>query len=109
MNKLAIVILAVVLSVAMINDGYPQDNADAPDLETIDGKVVSVDVVKSTITIKFAVEYTFLVPSQTPIFRDLYDIKLSDIKPGNDVAIEHYKDPSGKLVATRIEVENIYN
>jgi hypothetical protein len=37
---------------------------------------------------------------------DIYDIKLSDIEPGDDVTIEHYEDPSGKLIATKVMVEN---
>lgn len=106
MNRIAVLALAVFLSVLVTGDCRAQDDPDGPELMTIDGKVVKVDAARSTITIKFANELTFSVPPNTPITEDVYNIRLSDIEPGDDVTVEHYMGPSGDLIATRVTVEN---
>jgi multidrug resistance efflux pump len=106
MNKVTPLIMTILLSVSLISDGYSQDNTEERELMTVDGKVAKVDISLSTITVKTTNTLTFLVPIHTPIMNDIYDIKLSDIEPGDDVTIEHYEDPSGKLIATKVMVEN---
>ncbi len=106
MNKSMVLILVALLSVSVISDCHSEDNMEGREEMTIDGKVVGVDVSRSTITIKTANELTFSVPINTSIISDIYDIELSDIEPGDDVTVEHYEDSSGKLIATKITVEN---
>ena len=102
MNKIIAFILMTLLSVFVISDCYAQDQ----ELMTVAGKVTKVDASRSTITVKLANESTFSVPSSTPIICDAKDIRLSDVETGQYVTVEHYKDPSGNLIATNITVEN---
>jgi len=105
-SKIIALVLVTLLSVSVMVDCRAQENAEELELMTVDGKVTGVDVSRSTITIKAANELTFSVPAKTAIMEGIYDIKLSDIEADDYVTIEHYKDPSGMLIATKITVEN---
>jgi hypothetical protein len=109
MTKATTLILTAFLSFSMINACHSQYNSGDRDLETIGGKVISVDIMHSSITIKAVNQMKFSVPADTPITCSIYDSKLSNIKPGDDVTVEHYKDGSGNLIATKITVENKEN
>ncbi len=106
MNKIVALTLTMLLSISIISDCHPQNYIEGQEVVTVDGRVVKVDASHSTITIKAVNKLTFSVPMYTPITSDIYDIKLSDIEPGDDVTVEYYEDPSGKLIATGIAVQN---
>lgn len=106
MHRVAASIVTVLLSAFMISNCYAQDDAPPREMMTVDGKVASVDVADSTITIKAGNELTFSISPDASLVSGIYDIKLSDIEPGNDVSVEHYQDPSGNLIATKITVKN---
>lgn len=85
--------LACVLTIGL--SAYCDDSYSEDDLRIFDGKVVSVDVKKSTITVKSALEMTFTVSKDTQLIDDIYDIELSDLRIGNYVTVEYVTDPDG--------------
>lgn len=98
--------IAVLFSIYAVDECRSQDDTQGRKLMTVDGKVGAVDISRSTITIKTANELTFSVPADTPIVSGIYDIKLSDIEPEDDVTIEHSGETPGKLIATKITLKN---
>ena len=105
MNKTIALALMMLLSISMIGQlTYAQDNTEPQELLTFDGKVVSADVSSSILIVRFVNDLTFSVPINTPVKNDIYDIKFTDIKNGDDVTVEYYKDASDKLIATKITV-----
>lgn len=98
--------LAALLSISIISYCHSEENTEEHQLMTVDGKVAGVNISRSIITIKAINELTFSVPINTPIMSDIYDIKLSDIKPGDDVTVEYYENSPDKLIATKVTVEN---
>lgn len=101
------VLLVILLSISVVNDCHSVDQLDepqGPDLMTFGGKVVSIDLSRSTIVVNFVNELTFSVPTNTPVKNDIYDIRFSDIRLGDNVTIEYYKDSSDKLITTKITV-----
>ncbi len=73
-----------------------------PDLRTFDGKVVGVNVGKSTLTVSGVAEIIFPISLDTELRRDIYDIKLSDIKIGDYANVEYYRQGSESRVPTKV-------
>lgn len=73
---------------------------------TVSGRVVSVDPQASVIVIRTMENMVFSVaPNAKIVNSDGFDIRLSDINPGNYVSVDYYDDRSGKHIITNIEVD----
>lgn len=107
MNKIMALVLTALLSVFIISDCHSQDDTEGPELTTVSGKVVKIDAVNSAITIRLANDITFSVPLNTPVLSNAQNIRLSDVNIGQYATVEHYEDPSGKLIATKVTAENL--
>lgn len=78
---------------------------DSGNLMTFDGNVVSVDPQNSKIVVQTSETFTFSVSSDAKIINeDGFDVKLSDVNPGNYVTLDYYDDNAGNHIATHIEV-----
>lgn len=70
---------------------YEYDNEE---MRTFDGQATNVDVINSTLTVSGTMNITFPVSSDTKFTKDIYDIKLSDIKAGDYVSVSYIRYPS---------------
>lgn len=101
--KIVSAFLVVLLTASTANCQYLDEEKKG--IQTVEGTVSSVDVMASKITISGVQEMTLSVPVSAKISKDIYDIKLSDIKAGDYVTIEYYARQSGKPEAQKITVE----
>ena len=110
--KLAIVCLAVVGLVGVTVPVFAQEKTE-PQIASVSGEVVSVDLVKSEVVVKqlkdavtSAYENTiFAVASETKITKDDATLKLSDLKAGDKVSVKYASDVLGKQRAESISVK----
>jgi hypothetical protein len=81
-------------------------------LTTFDGSVVSVDIAGSSLVVRGAVTATFKISASTKINKDIYPIKLPDIKVGDYVSIGYNVEDDGSANAVTVNVRygdaNIY-
>ncbi|MFC1624384.1 hypothetical protein ACFL28_03610 [Candidatus Omnitrophota bacterium] len=73
----------------------------------ITGKVVSLDAVSGTISVKTALglENTFsVIDEETILWEGIEDIKLADIDKGETAEVGYYTDEGGKLIASWVDV-----
>ncbi len=97
-----IVVLFVFLAVAPACCQYEEKDDN---LLVFDGKVVSVDVGKSLVTVTGTDTIVFPVSRDTRLQKDVFDIKISDIQTGDYVNVGYYKDAEGALKCVSITVE----
>lgn len=102
----------IIFSIAMIAacfvaalPAYCQDDGGRV-MQTVDGRVVSVDALGSKIVIKTIDNMAFSVASDAKIInKDGFSIKLSQVNTGNYIMVDYYDDPSGKHIITDIEID----
>ena len=110
--KLALVCLAVVGLVGVAVPVFAQEKAE-PQVTSVSGEVVSVDLVKSEVVLKqlkdvVASTYgntTFAVAPETKITKGDVTLKLSDLKAGDKVTVKYTADVLGKQKVESIAVE----
>ena len=110
--KLAVVCLAVVGMVGVAVPVFAQEKA-APQVTSVSGEVVSVDLVKSEVVVKQLKDAvtstynntTFAVAPETKIAKGDAILKLSDLKAGDKVTVKYTTDVSGKQKVESIAVE----
>jgi len=110
--KLALVCLAVVGLVGVAVPVFAQEKAE-PQVTSVSGEVVSVDLVKSEVVVKQLKDAitstygntTFAVASETKIAKDDATLKLSDLKAGDKVTVKYTTDVLGKQKVESIAVE----
>ncbi|MFA5143923.1 MAG: hypothetical protein WC522_07155 [Candidatus Omnitrophota bacterium] len=61
------------------------------DLRVFEGKVVSVDTIKSSLTVDGICQITFHIDRDTKLQKDIYDINLSDVSKGDYVTVQYYR------------------
>ncbi|MCX5686612.1 MAG: hypothetical protein NTW09_04040 [Candidatus Omnitrophica bacterium] len=68
------------------------EDLDDPNLRIFEGKVASVDVTKSTLTVVSGeTRIVFPVSLDTKLVKDIYDIKLSGFGTGDYVTVEYLR------------------
>jgi ABC-type Fe3+-hydroxamate transport system substrate-binding protein len=110
--KFALVCLAVVGLVGVAVPVFAQEKAE-PQVTSVSGEVVSVDLVKSEVVVKqikdvVASTYentTFAVASEMKIQKGDVTLKLSDLKAGDKVTVKYTTDVLGKKKVESIAVE----
>ncbi|MDO8525786.1 MAG: hypothetical protein Q7S07_04790 [Candidatus Omnitrophota bacterium] len=104
---LRIIAVSVLVGFSLFFGGSVHCQVDSaePDLNTTEGTVLDVDTGNSKITVSAISSMTFSVNASANITRDIYDIKLSDVKAGDYVTIGYYDDASGVHQAQSITVE----
>jgi hypothetical protein len=76
------------------------------DSRSISGSVVSVNVSNRTVTIGANFdETTIFVPAGIPITRNGQSADLSQINPGDSIAVTYYNTSPGPLKATKVDVQ----
>jgi len=91
---------------------FAQEQA-APQVTSVSGEVVSVDLVKSEVVVKQLKDAvtstynntTFAVAPETKIAKGDATLKLSDLKAGDKVTVKYTTDVSGKQKVESIAVE----
>jgi len=73
--------------------------------ETIVGLVSVVDWVGSTMVVKCFSDYVVVVPPETKIFKNDRRIGFSEVNVQDNVTAECYRDSSGTLTATVVNVD----
>ena len=110
--KLAVVCLAVIGMVGVVAPVFAQEKAE-PQVTSVSGEVVSVDLVKSEVVVKQLKDAvtstynntTFAVAPETKIAKGDATLKLSDLKAGDKVTVKYTTDVSGKQKVESIAVE----
>ena len=109
--KFALVCLAVVGLVGVAVPVFAQEKTE-PQVTSVSGEVVSVDLVKSEVVVKqlkdvVASTYentTFKVAPETKITKGDATLKLSDLKAGDKVTVKYTTDALGKQKVESIAV-----
>ncbi|MCX5704466.1 MAG: hypothetical protein NTZ92_00115 [Candidatus Omnitrophica bacterium] len=110
--KLALVCLAVIGMVGIAIPVYSQEKTE-PQVISVSGDVVSVDLVKSEVVVKqlkdavssvYANTAVSVVP-ETKISKGDVTLKLSDLKAGDKVTVKYAADVLGKQKVESISVE----
>ncbi len=99
------VFIVVLFGFLAVAPAYCQDEERDDNLMVFDGKVVSVDVDKWLVTVEGTDTIVFPISRDTKLQKDVFDIKLSDIKTGDYVNVGYYKDGSGSLKCVSLTVE----
>jgi len=110
--KLALVCLAVVGLVGVAVPVFAQEKAE-PQVTSVSGEVVSVDMVKSEVVVKqlkdvVAGTYentTFVITPETKIIKSDTTLKLSDLKAGDKVTVKYTTDVLGKQKVESIAIK----
>jgi len=110
--KLALVCLAVVGMVGVAVPVFAQEKAE-PQVTSVSGEVVSVDLVKSEVVVKQLKDAvtstyentTFSVAAETKIQKGDAVLNLSDLKAGDKVSVKYTSDELGKQKVENISVE----
>ena len=110
--KLALVCLAVVGLVGVAVPVFAQEKAE-PQVTSVSGKIVSVDLVKSEVVVKQLKDVltgtyentTFAVVPETKMTKGDVTLKLSDLKAGDKVTVKYTTDALGKQKVEGIAVE----
>jgi len=110
--RFTLVCLAVVGMVGVALPVFAQEQA-APQVTSVSGEVVSVDLVKSEVVVKQLKDAvtstynntTFAVAPETKIAKGDATLKLSDLKAGDKVTVKYTTDVSGKQKVESIAVE----
>ena len=110
--KFAVICLAVVGLVGVAVPVFAQEKAE-PQVTSVSGEVVSVDLVKSEVVVKQLKDVvtstytntTFSVASETKITKGDATLKLSDLKAGDKVTVKYTTDVLGKQKVESIAVE----
>lgn len=126
-KKLMVVIFFLGAVICMSAPAYSEDDAAKPADETaavssdeetlpaeegvgegvITGDVTILDTTANSITIKAAdgAEKNFsVIDGETILWKGIEDIKLSDIKKGDQAEVGYYTDDAGKLIASWVDV-----
>ena len=110
--KFAVVCLAVIGMVGVAVPVFAQEKAK-PQVTSVSGEVVSVDLVKSEVVVKQLKDAvtstyentTFAVAPETKIAKGDATLKLSDLKAGDKVTVKYTTDVLGKQKVESIAVE----
>ena len=110
--KFALVYLAVVGLVGVAVPVFAQEKAE-PQVTSVSGEIVSVDLVKSEVVVKQLKDVvtsvytntTFSVASETKMTKGDATLKLSDLKAGDKVTVKYTTDVLGKQKVESIAVE----
>ena len=126
-KKLAVVVFFLGAVICMYVPAHAEDNAAAPadtsvaapkDEEVlpaeegvgegvITGEVTVLDTTAGSISVKASdgAEKSFkVVDGETILWKGIEDIKLSDIKKGENAEVGYYTDDAGKLIASWVDV-----
>lgn len=113
MGRIAMILFLVCGIISITTPVLAQEVVDpmVADIEEetdiIAGKITAVDVSKNTATVtdEAGKNYTLTATrEETSIWKGDNTIELSDVKVGEPVELEYYKDKDGKLVAIWIDV-----
>jgi len=110
--KLVVVCLAVIGMVGVVAPVFAQEKAE-PQVTSVSGEVVSVDLVKSEVVVKQLKDAvtstygntTFAVAPETKIAKGDATLRLSDLKAGDNVTVKYTTDVLGKQKVESIAVE----
>ena len=110
--KFALVCLVVVGLVGVAVPVFAQEKAE-PQVTSVSGEVVSVDLVKSEVVVKQLkdavtstyINTTFSVASETKMTKGDATLKLSDLKAGDKAIVTYTTDVLGKQKVESISVE----
>jgi hypothetical protein len=110
--RFAVICLAVVGMVGVAVPVFAQEKAE-PQITSVSGEVVSVDLVKSEVVVKQLKDAvtstyentTFTIVPETKIQKGDATLKLSDLKAGDKVTVESTADALGKQKVESIAVE----
>jgi len=110
--KLALVCLAVVGLVGVAVPVFAQEKTE-PQVISVSGEVVSVDLVKSEVVVKQLKDVvtstytntTFSIAPETKITKGDATLKLSDLKVADKVTVKYTTDVLGKQKVESIAVE----
>ena len=112
MNRLCAAILVVALAVSCQGVCHSESVAKSFVGGTIEGTLSEVDTFNSEIVVKVPVyepyigyeETVLSVPTSANLDKGTEDIDLGDLNVGDKVTIKYYKDSSGKLCVSNLEV-----
>ena len=117
MKKILILFLAAAIVICAAGRSFCQDNGKPKNIQTASGLIRQVDWTGETITVNFinqfassampfavSEETVFPVPEDTEIRKGSDTIELSDLKVGDPVTIQYYRDSSGVLNIVSIDV-----
>jgi len=89
-----------------------EEKIDSKELKVIKGKIVSLDLQGSLISIRWFNnedkrydELTFAIPDETDIIKQGQDVAISELNKGNQVTVEYYDGDFMGLETTRITIE----
>lgn len=105
MRTVFVMILVSIISVAALGQSQAQYDYNNENLRTFDGAVMSVDIVNSQLIVKGVTEMVFPISTQTKFTRDIYDIKLIDVKIGDYVTVNYSNNPDGSIKTLSVVVE----
>jgi len=108
--RIGLFILVIILGIAVPKSSYPQDNSKKQEM-SVRGTIVDVDWVAGKILVRYydqyaaADELTFIVTSDTKIYKGTDTIALDDINMSDRVTVEYYNDSFAGLKAISITVK----
>jgi len=107
-----LLVCLVVFGLVGVVSAFAQEKAK-PQVISVSGEVVSVDLVKSEVVVKHLKDavtktyenITFSVAPETKITKGDATLKLSDLKAGDNVTVNYTTDVSGKQKVESIVVK----
>lgn len=105
MAKMPTLFMVALLLMLAAVPSHSQDDDPSEEMMVFDGKVVSVDIGRSTVTVEGTGTMIFTISAKTKLQKDVYGIKLSDIRPGDYVNVGYYKNDSGDIKCVSLSVD----
>ena len=105
MAKYPVLFIVALLIILAVLPSYCRDDDQPDDVMVFDGKVVSVDIGRSLVTVEGTGTMAFPVSKDTRLQKDVFDIKISDINTGDYVNVGYYTAKGGELKCVSLTVE----